>query len=179
MLWSVAKPNITKSAGGNSGLLPSCVPTPVDFFIERLIMETQKCFKCSKVLPLSEFYKHKKMGNGHIGKCKTCTKVDVQEYRRDNIEKIRKYDNIRSKLSHRKINAIKILKTRRKTTPQKNRANAIAGQALKSGKIKKRPCYFCESNDNIEMHHPDYTKPLRVYFLCRSCHRKLDGMNTN
>jgi len=26
------------------------------------------------------------------------------------------------------------------------------------------------------MHHPDYSQPLRVYWLCRACHRKLDGM---
>lgn len=38
----------------------------------------KKCFKCFKILPLSDFYKHKSMGDGHLNKCKTCTKVDTK-----------------------------------------------------------------------------------------------------
>jgi hypothetical protein len=34
------------------------------------------CFKCNKVKPLTDYYKHKQMGDGHLNKCKDCTKVD-------------------------------------------------------------------------------------------------------
>ena len=38
-------------------------------------METiKKCFVCSTEKPLNDFYKHKKMADGHLGKCKECTK---------------------------------------------------------------------------------------------------------
>ena len=49
-------------------------------------METKKCFKCNVVKPLSEYYVHKKMGDGHLNKCKECTKSDVKLKYEENIE---------------------------------------------------------------------------------------------
>ena len=37
------------------------------------------CFKCNEDKPLSEYYKHKAMGDGHLNKCKDCTKKDTKE----------------------------------------------------------------------------------------------------
>lgn len=43
-------------------------------------MELSKiCFKCGVEKPLSDYYKHKKMGDGHLGKCKECTKSDTKK----------------------------------------------------------------------------------------------------
>ena len=38
----------------------------------------KKCFKCNIVKDLTEYYKHKKMGDGHLNKCKDCTKKDTK-----------------------------------------------------------------------------------------------------
>ena len=37
------------------------------------------CFKCNAEKPLTDYYKHPKMGDGHLGKCKACTKSDTKK----------------------------------------------------------------------------------------------------
>jgi len=42
-------------------------------------MNTKVCFKCETEKVLPEFYKHSKMSDGYLGKCKDCTKNDTKK----------------------------------------------------------------------------------------------------
>ncbi len=41
-------------------------------------MKIKICFKCKLEKEIKHFYKHPEMGDGHLNKCKECTKKDVK-----------------------------------------------------------------------------------------------------
>lgn len=51
-------------------------------------MDTKKCFKCGVEKNINEFYRHPQMGDGHLNKCKECTKKDVKMKYAENIEMV-------------------------------------------------------------------------------------------
>lgn len=59
-----------------------------------------------------------------------------------------------------------------KKQKMKDIARSYAGQYLRRGKIKKKPCKKCGSSKS-QMHHPDYCKPIKVVWLCRKHHLEL------
>ena len=54
----------------------------------------------------------------------------------------------------------------------KANARSYANNYLKRGKIVRQPCAEC-GTEPAQMHHPDYTLPLTVIWLCAPCHQEL------
>jgi hypothetical protein len=58
----------------------------------------------------------------------------------------------------------------------KDRARHCAAIAVRRGQIpKSSTCQKCASGDRVQMHHPDYSKPNEIQWLCFKCHLEVDG----
>lgn len=128
------------------------------------------CFKCGTAKELSEFYRHPMMADGHLGKCKSCTKKDVMEHREKNLERIQAYDRERGKLPHRKAQLLSLAK--RPEAKEKTRASQAVKNAVRDGRLKRQPCHVCGAS-KVEGHHTHYSHYLEVIWLCRSHHVQL------
>jgi len=145
------------------------------------------CFKCLQSLPLEAFYKHSAMGDGRLGKCKECTKSDVKKHRLENLERIRAYDKMRGSIPHRvaarkeyaKTEAgraahRKALKVSKERFPERAAARYKVSNAIRDGRLKRLPCLVC--GDTAEAHHPDYSRPLDVMWLCQPHHKETHAL---
>lgn len=135
------------------------------------MIRSKECFKCHTVKPLTEFYKHPNMGDGHLNKCKECTKNDANKHRSDNLEKIREYDRERGKLAHRIALRTEVTRAWRAEDKRRQIAHNAVLNAIRTGKLERSPCVRCGENKSIA-HHEDYDKPLEVMWLCQPCHKQ-------
>ena len=127
----------------------------------------KKCFKCESVKPLTDFYKHAQMKDGHVNKCKECNKNDVAIHRKDNIDKIRAYDRARGCRS-----SDTYLSEYRAKYPNKYRAHGMVNNAIKAKRLFKEPCEECGVENKVHAHHDDYLKPLNIRWLCAAHHHQ-------
>ena len=132
------------------------------------------CFKCNKPKPIDKFYRHPKMGDGHLGKCKECTRADVKLNRRNRIHHYAEYERQRFQTPKRKEQATQYAKEHNKRHPEKARARSMVSNFLKQGKLQKAPCEVC-GNPKSQAHHENYSKPLEVKWLCFQHHREAHG----
>jgi hypothetical protein len=60
--------------------------------------------------------------------------------------------------------------------PEKAYARMMFATAVECGKlIRPTKCSQCNQECRPEGHHPDYSKPLEVIWLCRQCHFAAHG----
>ena len=134
----------------------------------------KQCFKCGRILDIEEFYPHKQMRDGHLNKCKECTKKDASKRLRLHPDVVKEYESKRSKTEHRKKLRLFYTEKYRKEHPERISANSKVGRAIKSGKIiKPKCCSICGKECKTVAHHYDYSKPLDVIFVCQSCHKRI------
>jgi hypothetical protein len=133
------------------------------------------CFKCHVEKPLSEFYRHRMMSDGHLSKCKDCARADVMANRLAKLDRVREYDRQRANLPHRIALRKSVSASWADEFPERRQAHHIANNALRTGALTRPDrCEGCNQGAHIEKHHPDYSKPLIVVWLCKPCHAIAD-----
>lgn len=128
-----------------------------------MIFPSKPCIKCGSKKPLSEFYKHARMADGRLNKCKECCK-NYGALRRLRSDRPREIDKARYKAGKRKNSS----PAWRKQNPEKYRAQTTVNNAIRDGKLVRQPCRVC--GEKAHAHHPDYSKPLEVDRLCARHH---------
>ena len=129
------------------------------------ISDFQVCVDCGQILPRTDFHKDSSKFDGLKRRCKTCRRdymranPDVgrkaaQKYRRDHSEiyksKVQQYKN---------------------DNPERRRAVYTLDNAVRDRRvIRPNKCSVCNKPCKPDGHHEDYSLPLAVMWVCRSCH---------
>jgi len=156
------------------------------------------CKRCRRTLDVAQFYKHSEMKDGYLNFCKDCVKARMKQYR----EKNHDFVLIKDRIRNRKTDAVKkrreyarekklenpelynktmasYLRKSRENNPGKNSARLRLNRAVLSGAIKRPDaCSECGKKCKPEAHHEDYSKPLKVIWLCNECHAKTRRIET-
>lgn len=144
-------------------------------------MKTKACFKCLEQKSIEQFYAHVRMPDGYLNKCKDCAKADAlalyKQHMQDPAWVAR--ERVRTRNRNAKLRAAgkKSKQTYENARawidrhPMKRRAHGMARNALLRGRIVRADaCQDCGQRAPLDMHHPDYSRPLDVVWVCKPCH---------
>jgi len=126
----------------------------------------RECNKCGAPTPPDGFYESNRKT------CKECIKARTRANRRKRVEYHREYDRKRARDPDRREHIANVVRRMRKNHPEKYSAHIAVSNALRDGKLHKRPCERCERTDHVHAHHDDYSKPLDVMWLCPVHHKE-------
>ncbi len=157
------------------------------------------CSRCGQAKPPDAFNVSKSERNGRQSRCRSCQRLAnrawyqanrarvvtrsrewrrdnparvatrLRKWRRDNPKKARAA-NRRYRRRHRLARATASREYAAKH-PERIAANAAIEAAIRAGDIIRGPCFACESTENVQGHHEDYSRLFDVIWFCASCHQ--------
>lgn len=134
----------------------------------------QDCTLCGKTKDESEFY------SGFV-RCKDCVRAYQNAYRaKKNADKPSDWkQKTKDKKAYQKAwlaaNPGYATKAKREwwhKNKDRLKVKWKVRDALKDGRLAKLPCFVCGATE-VDAHHPDYSAPLSVVWLCKEHHKQL------
>lgn len=131
----------------------------------------KRCFKCGIDKSRTEFYRHLQMGDGLLGKCKACARYDTKANQLAKFEYYQAYKKEYATRPATRARARRITKEWRLAHPGRAGAHYRAEKYLRDA---PEYCERCLLVKTLQRHHPDYSQPLLIEWLCKRCHAVAD-----
>jgi len=131
-------------------------------------MMNKICTKCKETLSVNNFNRAKNTSDRLYPSCKECRKK-LRGLRADKRKEYDKKYHVKNKEKRKDM-----CKNYYYQDKERVLAHSAVTSAIRSGKIKRPDaCERCKEPKKTEAHHFDYSKPLEIEWLCRSCHTQL------
>lgn len=142
------------------------------------------CKQCNTSKGAEDFYASNQT------RCKDCIKERVRAHRQANLEKVRAYDRMRGAAPHRVAARIAYQQTSqgkqamararlsyKLRKPERRAAHVALGNAVRDGRVIPWPvCAVPDCCGRPQGHHPDYSRPLDVVWLCDKHHKEAHAL---
>ncbi len=144
---------------------------------------TKPCYVCGEHKTLDEFHTHPDGADGRLNKCKLCAQRLMREryYKNQEDPEWRAEQRVRSKRKYQRKKELHPERTIRTGVGPAAQTKVMC--AKRAGRITpKDNCEKCGhdfSEFKREAHHPDYSRPLDVIWLCKQCHGQLHARYGN
>jgi len=133
----------------------------------------KRCFRCGEWKPRAQFYRHRMMADGRLGKCKECTRADVRANYATKRPAYAAYDRAREQELARRADKAESQTRHRARHPDRYQARTAVSNAIRAGRLRRQPCKVC--GEPAQAHHADYGAALDVDWLCFRHHREHHG----